>query len=58
VWRGAGEYGAAGIAEGVLTNTPAAVLNAINNAIGIRLDHIPVRAKDILEALNHKGCEA
>jgi len=58
VWRGAGEYGAAGIAEGVLTNTPAAILNAVYNAIGVRIDHIPVRAKDILEALNTKECGA
>jgi len=52
VWKGAGEYGAAGLGEGTLTNTPAAVLNAIYNAIGVRIDHIPVRPSDILEALD------
>jgi CO/xanthine dehydrogenase Mo-binding subunit len=54
VWRGAGEYGAAGLAEGVLTNTPAAVLNAIYNAVGVRLDRIPVRPADLLKALQAK----
>jgi xanthine dehydrogenase molybdenum-binding subunit len=58
VWQGAGEYGAAGIAEGVLTNTPAAILNAVYNAIGVRIDHIPVREKEILEALHKNGSGA
>jgi len=51
VWKGAGEYGASGLGEGTLTNTPAAILNAIYNAVGVRIDHIPVRPSDICEAL-------
>jgi len=51
VWKGAGEYGASGLGEGTLVNTPAAVLNAVYNAVGIRINHIPVRPADILEAL-------
>jgi CO/xanthine dehydrogenase Mo-binding subunit len=54
VWEGAGEYGASGLGEGTLTNTPAAILNAIYNAIGVRIDHIPVRPADILTALEKK----
>jgi len=54
VWEGAGEYGASGLGEGTLTNTPAAILNAIYNAVGIRIDHIPVRPADILNALEKK----
>ncbi|MBI5209738.1 MAG: xanthine dehydrogenase family protein molybdopterin-binding subunit [Elusimicrobia bacterium] len=51
VWRGAGEYGACGIGEGVLTCTPAAVLNAIYNAIGARVDVMPFKPEKILAAL-------
>jgi CO/xanthine dehydrogenase Mo-binding subunit len=51
VWRGAGEYGACGIGEGTVTCTPRAVLNAIYNAIGVRIDDIPVKPEKILRAL-------
>jgi len=51
VWRGAGEYGACGIGEGVLTCTPAAILNAIYNAIGVRINDIPVKPEKVLMAL-------
>jgi xanthine dehydrogenase molybdenum-binding subunit len=51
VWRGAGEYGACGLGEGVLTCTPAAILNAIYNAIGVRIDDIPVKPEKVLMAL-------
>jgi xanthine dehydrogenase molybdenum-binding subunit len=51
VWRGAGEYGACGIGESVLTCTPRAVLNAIYDAIGKRIDEIPVTPEKVLAAL-------
>jgi CO/xanthine dehydrogenase Mo-binding subunit len=51
VWKGAGEYGACGIGEGTLTCTPRAILNAIYNAIGVRVDEIPVKPEKILKAL-------
>ncbi len=51
VWRGAGEYGACGIGEGVLTCTPRAILNALYNAIGVRIDEIPVTPQKVLAAL-------
>jgi CO/xanthine dehydrogenase Mo-binding subunit len=51
VWRGGGEYGACGIGEGTLTCTPRAILNAIYNAIGVRIDEIPVKPEKILQAL-------
>jgi CO/xanthine dehydrogenase Mo-binding subunit len=51
VWRGAGEYGACGIGEGTLTCTPRAVANAIYNAIGVRLDAIPIMPEKVLAAL-------
>ena len=51
VWKGGGEYGACGIGEGTLTCTPRAILNAIYNAIGVRINDIPVKPEKILKAL-------
>jgi len=51
VWKGAGEYGACGIGEGTVTCTPRAVLNAIYNAIGVRINDIPVKPEKVLRAL-------
>jgi xanthine dehydrogenase molybdenum-binding subunit len=51
VWRGGGEYGACGIGEGTVTCTPRAVLNAVYNAIGVRIDSIPVKPETVLKAL-------
>ena len=51
VWRGAGEYGACGIGESVLTCVPRAIANAIYNAIGARVDEIPIKPEKVLKAL-------
>jgi CO/xanthine dehydrogenase Mo-binding subunit len=51
VWRGAGEYGACGIGEGTLTCTPRAIANAVYNAIGVRVDEIPITPEKVLRAL-------
>jgi len=51
VWKGAGEYGACGIGEGVVTCGPRAIANAIYNAIGVRIDDIPITPDKILTAL-------
>lgn len=51
VWKGAGEYGACGLGENVMTRTPAALSNAIYNAIGIRLTEMPFKPEKILRAL-------
>ena len=51
IWRGAGEYGACGIGEGTLTCTPRAIMNAIYNAIGVRINDIPIKPEKILRAL-------
>lgn len=51
IWKGAGEYGACGIGEGTLTCTPRAVANAVYNAIGARVDEIPLTPERILQAL-------
>jgi len=51
IWKGTGEYGACGIGEGTLTCTPRAVANAVYNAIGARVDAIPLTPEKILHAL-------
>ena len=51
VWRGAGEYGACGIGEGTLTCTPRAIANAMYNAIGARVDELPLTPEKVLRAL-------
>lgn len=55
VWKGAGEYGACGIGESVTTCAPAAIANAIHNAIGVRVGEIPFKPERILEALNRNA---
>lgn len=51
VWRGAGEYGASGMGEGAPTSTPRAIANAVYNAIGVRIDEIPIKPERVLRAL-------
>lgn len=51
VWRGAGEYGACGIGEGTVSCTPRAIANAIYNAIGVRVDELPLTPDKVLRAL-------
>ncbi|MFH1135744.1 MAG: xanthine dehydrogenase family protein molybdopterin-binding subunit [Pseudomonadota bacterium] len=55
VWRGAGDYGPCGIGEVVTTNTPRAVANAVYNAIGVRVDDIPITPRKVLAALGKIG---
>ena len=55
VWQGGGEYGACGIGEGAPTSTPRAIVNAIYNAVGVRIDDIPVTPRKVLEALAMQG---
>ncbi len=50
-WQGAGDYGACGIGEVVLTCTPRAILNAIYIAVGVRINDIPVKPEKMLAAL-------
>ena len=51
VWKGAGEYGACGVGESAITCTPRAILNAIYNATGVRINEIPAKPEKVLEAL-------
>ena len=47
-------YGAMGVGEMGCWGTPAAIANAIYNAIGVRVKRAPMTAEVILEALNGK----
>jgi xanthine dehydrogenase molybdenum-binding subunit len=50
-----GPYGAKGVGEVVSIPTPAAIANAIYNAIGLRLDRLPVDQEQILRHLREQG---
>ena len=56
-WRGAGEYGAGGLAESTPTGTCGAIANAVYNAIGVRIDSVPLSPRKILDALDKKARE-
>lgn len=47
-----GPYGAKGMAELPLNATAPAILNAIYNAVGVRVDSIPVKPKKLLDLIN------
>lgn len=49
-----GPYGAKGIGEGVTCAVPAAIANAVYNAIGVRVNP-PINSDAIMQALNSKG---
>lgn len=46
-----GPYGAKGLGEPVLAPTPAAIANAVYDAIGVRIKDLPITAEKILAAL-------
>jgi xanthine dehydrogenase molybdenum-binding subunit len=48
-----GPYGAKGIGEIVSIPTTPAITNAIYNAIGVRIDHLPVDQEVIIKRLSH-----
>jgi CO/xanthine dehydrogenase Mo-binding subunit len=46
-----GPFGAKGMSELPVTPTAPAIANAIYNAVGVRVRHLPIRPKDVLAAL-------
>ena len=53
-----GPFGAKGVGE-MVTNSPIpAIVNAINNALGVRIKQIPVTPEVILRALDEKATQA
>ena len=56
VREASGPFGAKGISETCMVGVTPAVLNALQDAIGVRFLKIPVRAEDVLRALQeHRG---
>ncbi|NCB30915.1 MAG: nicotinate dehydrogenase medium molybdopterin subunit [Clostridia bacterium] len=51
---GRGPFGAKGVGEGAIIPTAAAVVNAVNNAIGVRIRELPITPEKILAALEEK----
>jgi CO/xanthine dehydrogenase Mo-binding subunit len=49
-----GPFGAKGVAEASLIPVPAAVAAALHDAVGIRLNSMPMEAEKIVETLNAK----
>lgn len=49
-----GPYGAKEIGEGLIISTVPAIINAIFNAVGIRITELPVRPEKILEGLKKR----
>jgi aldehyde oxidoreductase len=46
-----GPFGAAGVGEGPLTSPHVAIINAIDNACGVRIRHLPAYPEKVLAAL-------
>jgi CO/xanthine dehydrogenase Mo-binding subunit len=55
VWEGAGVYPACGIGESVTTCAPCAIANAVYNAIGVRLNELPITPDKVLRAIGRIG---
>jgi xanthine dehydrogenase molybdenum-binding subunit len=49
-----GPYGAKGVGEAPLIPTPAAIANAVSNAIGVTIDALPMTPEKVLKALKNK----
>lgn len=47
----AGPHGAKGVGEIVSIPTPAAIANAVYNAVGVRIDHLPIDQEEIVRKL-------
>jgi CO/xanthine dehydrogenase Mo-binding subunit len=48
-----GPYGAKGVGEPPAIEPPAAIANAIADAVGVRLRHLPMTAEKVRQALQH-----
>jgi aldehyde oxidoreductase len=52
--RDNGPFGAAGVGELPLTSPHVAVINAIYNATGVRIRHLPARPEKVLDGLKEQ----
>lgn len=51
----AGPYGAKGVGEPAIVATPAAIANAIYDAVGVRIHSFPITTEKVLAALKQKA---
>lgn len=49
-----GPYGAKGMAEAPLVPTPAAIVNAVSNALGVEFNSLPITPEKVLKAICEK----
>ena len=49
-----GPFGAKGVGEPTCVSTAAAILNAINNAVGVRITSLPATAEKVFAAIKEK----
>ena len=50
-----GPYGAKEVGQGPLLPVPPAVANAVYNAVGVRIDEVPITPEKVLKALREKS---
>jgi 4-hydroxybenzoyl-CoA reductase alpha subunit len=50
-----GPYGAKEVGQGPLLPVPPAVANAVYNAVGVRIDEVPITPEKVLKALKEKA---
>jgi len=50
-----GPYGAKGVGEAPLIPTAAAIANAVSDAIGVKVDSLPISPEKVLKALKNDG---
>jgi hypothetical protein len=50
-----GPYGAKEVGQGPLLPVPPAVANAVYNAVGVRIDEVPITPEKVLRALKDKA---
>ncbi|MEE9449335.1 MAG: hypothetical protein V3V72_04720, partial [Ignavibacteriaceae bacterium] len=48
----AGPYGSKGVGEAPLIPTAAAIANAVSDALGVRIDELPITPEKVLRVLN------
>jgi CO/xanthine dehydrogenase Mo-binding subunit len=50
-----GPFGARGVGEPPITAGPAAIANAIRDAVGVRITELPLRSETVWKALQEKS---
>jgi CO/xanthine dehydrogenase Mo-binding subunit len=56
--HGPGPFGAKGMGECGLLPVPAAIANAIEDAVGVRITDLPLTPERVLTALRRRGAKA